>query len=508
MTSLNQMPGSYDEFLLQNRKYINGSFLYVIFTCIFTGPAIALGIYFGVFNHTNYYACFIISFVMLMLYLLCWYLYKISPYSRYSAYIAICVMNIMLVYMSYEKINVRVTWFLMPLLSMLLLDIKIYVSSCLFNYLMVILSIWLSAPFMSSITNDVTPRQYFLNEAIARSIESFIMAVVGYEIGRLISFYYKSLIEEKHTVSVAERMMEKQIVLLESMSELYDRVNYIDFESMIEQSLQCGQKIEYKLDLENNNHSHMVNGMIDEVPKEDHDRFLRFTDLKTIQSRLSKQKIISEDFKKNNKNWYRLQYIVVASDENGYPTKVIFTTLNIDEEKRKEKFLLEMALTDELTKLSNRRCYDRDVAEWKMVAPPENLCIISVDVNGLKIVNDTLGHMAGDELINGAVDCILKGMKRNGKLYRTGGDEFVAIIFTTDYKEIGEAILNYANQWRGIYNNKLAISIGMASVVEYPYVTYEELEKIADDIMYQNKAEYYKQNGIDRNALYNKYQAR
>ncbi len=45
MTSLNQMPGSYEEFLLQNRKYINGSFLYVILTCIFTGPAIALGIY-------------------------------------------------------------------------------------------------------------------------------------------------------------------------------------------------------------------------------------------------------------------------------------------------------------------------------------------------------------------------------------------------------------------------------------------------------------------------------
>ncbi len=303
-------------------------------------------------------------------------------------------------------------------------------------------------------------------------------------------------------------MVEKQIVLLESMSELYDRVNYIDFESMVEQSLQCGQKIEYKLDLENNNHSHMVNGMIDEVPKEDQDRFLRFTDLKTIQSRLSKQKIISEDFKKNNKNWYRLQYIVVASDENGYPTKVIFTTLNIDEEKRKEKFLLEMALTDDLTKLSNRRCYDRDVAEWKMVATPENLCIISVDVNGLKIVNDTLGHMAGDELINGAADCILKGMKRTGKLYRTGGDEFVAIILTTDYKEIGEAIVNYANQWRGIYNNKLTLSIGMASVVEYPYVSFEELEKIADDMMYKNKEAYYKLNGIDRSALYNKYSAK
>ncbi len=61
MTRLNQMPSSYDEFLLQNRKYINASFLYIILTCTFTGPAIGLGIYAGIFTHTSYGACVIIS---------------------------------------------------------------------------------------------------------------------------------------------------------------------------------------------------------------------------------------------------------------------------------------------------------------------------------------------------------------------------------------------------------------------------------------------------------------
>ncbi len=370
MTSLNQMPSSYDEFLLQNRKYINASFLYIILTCILTGPAIGLGIYAGIFTHTSYGACVIISVGMLILYFGCLYMYKKWPYKAYTSFLAIFVMNILLVYMSYEKINVNVTWFLMPLLSMLLLSSKIYIISCLFNYAMILLSIWLTAPYMSAMSKDETVLDYFKYEAAARTIETFIMAVVGYEIGRLISFYYRSLIEDK----------------------------------------------------------------------------------------------------------------------------------------QKENVLLKMALTDELTKLGNRRCLDLDVAEFNNHPIPDNICVMSFDLNGLKITNDTWGHRAGDELINGAVQCILKAMERFGKLYRTGGDEFVAIIFARNFRLIEKAIIENAENWRGENNNRLALSIGVASRIDYPDASIAELQKISDEIMYKNKEEYYKENGIDRNALYNKYQ--
>ncbi|MBR5705734.1 MAG: diguanylate cyclase, partial [Deltaproteobacteria bacterium] len=60
-------------------------------------------------------------------------------------------------------------------------------------------------------------------------------------------------------------------------------------------------------------------------------------------------------------------------------------------------------------------------------APPEDLAVFSIDVNGLKTVNDSLGHDAGDELIRGAADCISAAFGQTGKCYRTGGDEFVVL---------------------------------------------------------------------------------
>ena len=53
-----------------------------------------------------------------------------------------------------------------------------------------------------------------------------------------------------------------------------------------------------------------------------------------------------------------------------------------------------------------------------------------MDVNRLKIVNDSQGHAAGDELLQGAASCMKKCFDSCGKVYRTGGDEFIALLFT------------------------------------------------------------------------------
>ncbi|MBO6128626.1 MAG: GGDEF domain-containing protein [Pseudobutyrivibrio sp.] len=509
MDKLDKMPKSYEEFLLQNRKYLNKSMLYVILTCIFTGPAIALGIYTGVFTHTSYVACVTISVAMAILFAICAYIYKHSPYSTYSSIIAIVAMNILLVYMTYERINVSVTWFLMPLLSVLLLDLKIYVFSCIFNFLMILQAAWLSAPFMIEMGSEhISVEAYFFNEAVGSAIESFIMAVAGYEIGRLLSFYYRTLIDEKITISNTEMQIHKQDILLESMSDMYDKVNYIDFEKMIEQALQGGKKKESKLNLEESTHSQMVKSMLENVSTSDMDRFLAFTDLTTLRMRMTTHKIIYGEFTNKCGEWYRLQYITVDSDENNVPTKVIFTTQNIDEEKKKEDHLRKIALTDELTNLCNRRCYDEDVAEFNKHHLPDNLCILSIDVNGLKLANDTKGHLAGDELINGAARSIMDAMESYGKLYRTGGDEFLAIIFTDDSEEIVDKILANTNNWKGMYVDNLTISIGVAAKKNFSDVSsIQELEKLADEDMYKKKYAYYEANGIDRKALYKKFGA-
>ncbi len=58
-----------------------------------------------------------------------------------------------------------------------------------------------------------------------------------------------------------------------------------------------------------------------------------------------------------------------------------------------------------------------------------------MDINGLKCINDSLGHAAGDELICAAADCMKECFQNYGNVYRIGGDEFV-IIMTEKTEEL------------------------------------------------------------------------
>lgn len=66
----------------------------------------------------------------------------------------------------------------------------------------------------------------------------------------------------------------------------------------------------------------------------------------------------------------------------------------------------------------------------------DDFVYVSFDVNGLKIVNDSLGHLAGDEVIIAAADCISKTFGKVGTVYRVGGDEFVALVVVNTDKLI------------------------------------------------------------------------
>jgi len=101
---------------------------------------------------------------------------------------------------------------------------------------------------------------------------------------------------------------------------------------------------------------------------------------------------------------------------------------SIGDNYRKEISLLRQAMKDGLTDLYNRRAYEKDLTELSKVSLTSDLVYISMDVNGLKVINDTLGHVAGDELILGSSECMRNVFKPYGKVYRIGGDEFVAIL--------------------------------------------------------------------------------
>jgi len=159
--------------------------------------------------------------------------------------------------------------------------------------------------------------------------------------------------------------------------------------------------------------------------------------------------------------------------------------------------------TDPLTGLQSRYSYVQTLKEYDSAAGlPDDLAAFVVDINWLKEVNDTEGHEAGDELIQGTARCIEKAFGRYGHCYRTGGDEFV-VLANLDRGKAGEALEGLAREagaWTGARVRTLSVSAGFAHAADHPGLTCRELVDAADREMYAQKTEYYRASGHDRRA--------
>lgn len=170
---------------------------------------------------------------------------------------------------------------------------------------------------------------------------------------------------------------------------------------------------------------------------------------------------------------------------------------------------VELTLTDGLTGLYNRRAYEDDLLYYPKIPTEDNYVYFSIDVNGLKQANDTLGHAAGDELLLGVAECLQRCLGGYGKLYRVGGDEFVAQVFID--REHLEFVTNDLNEtmlaWSGKAVKSMSFSVGYAAHYDHPGKTVAELARIADECMYRDKEHYYSEKGVDRRSQQTAYAA-
>lgn len=121
-----------------------------------------------------------------------------------------------------------------------------------------------------------------------------------------------------------------------------------------------------------------------------------------------------------------------------------------------------------------------------------NLGIVQFDVNGLKEVNDNLGHLAGDQLLKSAARVIKEGFEGYGECYRYGGDEFVVIIEGNAKEKYAFGIQNMENLIAK--NNKycpkaekVSIAYGIAYYEGNEKLTMWQLQELADEQMYRRK---------------------
>ena len=489
----------YDQFITENRKKIN-KYLNIILACFTaTGPVIALGVRTGIFEDISYGTCVGISAVVLIMSIIHYLLIKYYPDKEATSVFALAGLDLLLVFMTLNHVSIYLTWFLVPLLSLLFCDLSIFIFSSVFNYILMIAATWFYSGYVALKREDVVSgTAYFFNTAGGFTIETVIMFISGFAICRFSINYLRNLIENQMEIVNHEKNMKERLDILSSMAEIYDNVNLINFINSTEMSLRGGNLEEKGIDMSRQSHTLMNQRIRASVMPDQLDDFLKFTNITTVRKRLTNRKLITGDFIDVEKGWFRAQYITVDSTLDGIPNRVIYTTRNIDEEKRREEHLIRISLTDELTRLYNRRCYEEDMEVIRNQGLSSDLVIFSIDVNGLKKANDSLGHAAGDELIKGAADCLVSSIGSGGKAYRTGGDEFLAVVNTEDPDKLLEVIRNKTREWHGMYLEEISMSVGYAAHSDYPEEGIDGLEKIADSKMYEDKNRYYAEKGIER----------
>lgn len=171
-------------------------------------------------------------------------------------------------------------------------------------------------------------------------------------------------------------------------------------------------------------------------------------------------------------------------------TSVLYFIQNDLEKRRVMEQLERLSYEDTLTGLYSRNRYN-EVRKAMKKKVPDKLGIIYMDLNGLKWVNDTLGHDHGDKLIKKTAKILKKVVGKEG--YRIGGDEFVAICPGIAEAELQQKILALMEVTE---KEEISISIG-ASWRDRDVNIKEQLHE-ADQCMYEEKKNYYMQNKINR----------
>lgn len=168
---------------------------------------------------------------------------------------------------------------------------------------------------------------------------------------------------------------------------------------------------------------------------------------------------------------------------------VTFTAADVTERKLNEEELKYYSMHDHLTGLYNRVYFEEEIRRLN-AERHYPISVVVCDLDGLKLVNDTMGHGRGDELLKTAAEIIKRPFRSSDVVARVGGDEFAVILPSTDEKSVGDiaariqkAVEEHNRQKNGI---PLSLSVGFATGTDVSRGIME-IFKQADSNMYKNK---------------------
>ncbi len=145
-----------------------------------------------------------------------------------------------------------------------------------------------------------------------------------------------------------------------------------------------------------------------------------------------------------------------------------------------------LAYIDYLTNIHNRNALERDLIKQQ---EKEKIYYFIADLNDLKLTNDTIGHSAGDRLLQGFACLLADAVGEDGRAYRQGGDEF-AVLYG---KDAGEFMKKLEERCRD-YNKSASVPISYA--IGYCALKDDDFRDAADRMMYEDKRLKKRQGGV------------
>ncbi|MDR2932832.1 MAG: diguanylate cyclase [Oscillospiraceae bacterium] len=194
------------------------------------------------------------------------------------------------------------------------------------------------------------------------------------------------------------------------------------------------------------------------------DREKSLADLKRImRDKTSGQLKIKLTVKGGLQRWYRFS-ILALRQEDGVTTDTVGISYDITEEVLGEERMHYLATHDSMTDTNNRARFWELLGQRYSDEAKGEFCLVLLDINGLKLINDIYGQLHGDQMIRDVTSMVKKLFPANRHIARIGGDEFAVIVYDTDIVKI-EACCEGVNDFCLSTNTRMlpiSVSWGLA----------------------------------------------
>src|SRR5512133_1298878 len=305
------------------------------------------------------------------------------------------------------------------------------------------------------------------------------------EMSSNISFALDNITREERRKAAEEalRSSEEQLKLvLEGSSD-----GFCDWridQGIVKLSSRYGQMLGYQLD-ELEQDPETIKNL---VHPEDWLRVEHFLDAELISKHPSFEVEVRMRDRSGEWKWIRHRGKVVEWDAGGYAARVAGTGTDITDKMQYLEQLRYANTHDQLTGLFNRSFFDAEIDRLRS-SRQYPLSIVMADIDGLKLVNDSFGHAAGDRVITRAAHVLREAFRSEDVVARIGGDEFAAILPSAEEHVVKEAIKRVLacqgeiNQADGEH----AVSISLGSATAENADQFGEALRVADSRMYYYK---------------------